>query len=256
MTKPSRDPSVHDEPHLRGEPLRADPSEARVERRRREAPSRLPSEDQRVEHTVWDEPGLSPTLVGAPPAGDLTYRTWLEKRRSETSVLRTWAVAAGVALLAGPWAVVGAFLGSGQTLFSIVALVVFGPVVEETMKVAAALYVIEKRPFLFRSAAQIALCVLTGAFVFSALENVLYLKVYIPGPPASLVRWRWSVCVAMHMSCSAIVGLGLMRTWRDVWARMAPPRLTLLYPYMFAAIALHGFYNGLALILARGLYRF
>ncbi len=256
MRKPSSDPSVHEEPHLRGKGYRADRTEARAARTLNRAAQRGQSEDEKVEHTVWDEPGLSPQLAGPTPEGELTYDRWLQGRREQVGVGRTWAVAGLVALLAGPWAILGAFWGSGQTKFSILAIVVFAPVVEEVMKTAAALYVVEKRPFLFRSPFQIAICVLVGAFVFSATENILYLKVYIPDASSILIRWRWTVCLAMHMGCSLIVGLGIMRIWRDVWQRRARPRLTLGFPYVLTAVILHGAYNAFAVILSLAGLRF
>jgi len=233
------------EPHLRGRPLQPDPSEERADRTL--AHGQRP--DQGVEHTIWDEPALSPLLAGAVPPGELTYRRWLLERRDRTTAARSWAITIGAAAAAGPWAVLGAFWGSGRTVFSVAALIAFAPLVEEMMKAALALYVVEKKPFLFRSRAQIGLCVVAGAFAFAVLENLLYLNVYIPKPPVALVRWRWSVCVALHMGCSLIASMGLMRVWTDTWRRLDRPRLALAYPYVLTAVVVHGTYNALALLL-------
>ena len=182
------------------------------------------------------------------PAG-AGYAEWLVKRREGAGVARPWAVTLGLALLAGPWAVVGAFYGSGETAFSILAIVVFGPVVEEMMKVAVATYVVEKRPYLFTSRAQIMFAGLAAGVAFASIENLLYLGVYIPHPTVGMVRWRWSVCVAMHVGCSLVASLGLARVWRDAWKRLARPRLTLAYPYLVAAVVIHGTYNAFAVAL-------
>ena len=255
MSVPSRDDSVFDEPHVRGGGYRPDPSEARVSSAGEGTDRGDESEDERVEHTVWDEPGLSPVLAGAVPPAELTYRRWLEKRRGQVSPAKSWMVTFLVVLVAGPWAFLGAFWGRGQTAFSIVALVLFGPIVEEMMKNAVGLYVVEKRPFLFRSSGQIAVCALAGGFVFAALENLLYLGVYTSSASIALVQWRWTVCVAMHMGCSLIVGMGLIRIWRDTWQRLARPRITLGFPFIVAAVIAHGAYNGFALVLAAAGYR-
>lgn len=244
MTDPSRDPSVFEEPHLRGGRSSIDPSEARAET------------DERAERSVWDEPGLSPELAGPPAEGDVTYARWLEGRARETTLPASWLVTLGVALAAGPWAVIGAFLGGGESIPGVFAMVVFGPVLEEVAKVAVMLYVVEKRPFVFRSAAQIAVCALAGGAVFAVIENVVYLNVYIPQPSAGVVRWRWTVCVAMHVGCSFVAGLGLVRIWRDVWERKARARTTLGYPYLVAAAAIHGTYNAFALVLQAADYGF
>jgi RsiW-degrading membrane proteinase PrsW (M82 family) len=250
------DPSIDDEPHMRGEPLRGDPSERTAETKlnpERHAPE---SGAAKLEHSVWDEPGLSRELAGEPPPGTLTYETWLARGRGRTGWPASWAVTAVVALLAGPWAVLGALWGSGQSLFQILLIIVFGPVAEEVMKTAAVLYVIEKRPYWYRSPLQIALCALAGGLAFAAIENLMYLHVHIADPSPGLVYWRWTVCTGMHTACSFIAGLGLVRIWRDVWKRRARPNLTLGFPYLAAAILIHGSYNAFAMYLAMSDYQF
>ena len=252
MAKKRRAPSVFDEPHMRGGELKADPSEERAETvlwRERAAGA---SDDARVDHTVWDEPGLSAELAGAPPADGLTYRRWLARRRSEVSPARTWAVTAGLALAAGPWAVLGAVLGSREGGFAILAVLVFGPVAEEVMKVAAPLCVVERRPFLFRSPVQIAVCALAAGLAFAAIENLFYLGFYRSGPQSGMVMWRWTVCVAVHMGCSLVAWMGVIRVWRDVWQRGDRPRLWLAFPYQVVAILIHALYNASVLLFAVG----
>ena len=254
MAKKRRMPSVFDEPQMRAGEFEPDPSEGRADRVLADERAAGRADDARVEHTVWDEPALSAELAGPPPEGGLTYRRWLLERRRETGAARSWLVTLGVALAAGPWAVLGAMLGTGRSAFGVLTIAVFGPVAEELMKVAAALYVVEKRPFLFRSPVQIALCALVAGLSFAALENALYLGVYAAAAGPRTVVWRWTVCVALHVGCSLVAGLGLIRVWRDTWARVDRPRLTLAYPYLVAAIVLHGLYNG-AVLLASGSLR-
>ena len=246
MSDPSNDPSIFHEPHLRGTPSRPDPSEKRADRTLEKARRRDATADRKVEHGVWDEPGISPDLAGDVPDGELTYARWLDLRRAQTTAARSWATTAAIALCAGPWAILGAFYGSGQTAFSIMAICVFGPVVEEVMKIAAAMYVVEKKPFLFQHPVQIAMCAVAAGLAFAAVENLLYLYVYVPNPPTWLIWWRWTVCVTMHTGCTLVAGLGVMRIWRDLWERRARPRLQLAYPYLVTAIVIHGVYNAFA----------
>jgi len=253
MKKPARDPSVSAEPHMRGGGFESDPSERRVERKQRD---RVVPGSEKAEHSVWDEPNLSPELVGDRPPGAPSYSAWLMERRSQVGLSRSWAITALLAVVAGPWALLGAFWGAGQTVFSVLAIVVFAPVVEEMMKVAATLYVVEKRPYLLRSPVQIILCVLAGAFAFAAVENVMYLRVYLHPASRMLVRWRWTVCVAMHMGASLTAGMGLVRVWRDVWRRGDRADVGLASPWLIGAIALHGAYNAFALALGASGYRF
>jgi hypothetical protein len=53
----------------------------------------------------------------------------------------------------------------------------------------------------------------------------------------------------MHVGCSLIAGLGVMRTWREAWKRMERPSMALGYPYLVVAVAIHGTYNAFALAL-------
>lgn len=248
MRRSENDPSIEQEPHLRNGAFQTDPSEVAAESNLRRETTASDLDDQ-VEHTVWDEPSLSRDLTGELPQGGLTYARWIEKRLAETTTSRSWAVVIGVALAAGPWAILGAFIG-GESTFGILMLVAFGPMVEEMMKIAAALWVVEKRPFLFQSRAQIALCALAGGFVFAAIENVLYLKVYVEEPFALLIHWRWSACVALHMGCSLVASMGLMRIWAKSIEQHSRPELSTGLVYILVAIVIHGIYNGFAVLLS------
>ncbi len=254
MTHPPDDRSVFREPHLRGGPYRSDPSEASADETLREA---TPSDSERVEQTVWDEPGISDTLTGGRPSDALTYARWLDKGRSETSLPKSWLITMGLALVAGPWAIVGAlFGGGGGTVSHIIAIIVVAPVIEETMKIAAVLYVVERRPFLLRSAAQIGICTLVSGLTFACIENLLYLRAFLNDPSPALTYWRWTVCVGLHVGCSSIAGFGLMRIWRDIWNRRARPRLQLGFPYVVTAVVIHGVYNAFAVALHLSQFRF
>ena len=255
MSKPEHDPSIEHEPHLRGGGFTPDPSAPAARRTVRDAIQNQ-SDDDRVEHTVWDEPALSRDLAGQTPTDGLTYADWLGQRIVETSAGRSWSIAAVIAIAAGPWAIVGALFGGNQSTFGVVMITVFGPVMEEMMKVAAVLWVVEKRPFLFRSRVQIALCVLAGALVFAAVENVLYLNVFVRNPPVLLIRWRWTVCVALHMGCSFTAGLGLMKIWRSTIENRTRPQLTSGAAYMVTAIVIHGVYNGFAVLMSMVEFQF
>ncbi len=252
MSDHSTDPGIGEEPHLRGGSFEADPSEAQAKENLRVGKFDRDPIEQRVEHGVWDEPSLSSELAGDKPKGAATFRSWIERGRARTGFFRSWTVTALVAAVAGPFAILGAFMGqnaAGGSAIGILVLVVFAPVIEETMKIAAAAYVVEKRPWLFTSSTQIIICCLAGGFIFAAIENLLYLHVYVPDPPEWLPRWRWTVCVALHMGCSLIAGMGLVRIWRGVWGNMSRAKLSLGYPYVLVAVIIHGTYNGFAFLL-------
>ena len=241
MTNPSRDHSVEHEPHLRKEIFASDPTEHTVEPI---LDRRVGSEAERVEHSVWDEPGLTKELTGPAPKDAPTYARWLERNRADTSRSTSRLVAILVAVVSGPWAIVGAlFYSRDNALLGLVVAVLIAPVVEEVMKSAAALWVIEKRPYLFKSSRQIMFSILCGAFCFAAIENVMYLFVYVENPNNALVLWRWTICVALHMSCTAISGVGLLRVWNETMTNLTRPELSHWFPMLVVAALFHGIYN-------------
>ncbi len=244
---------IEHEPHLSpgpfsGDPTAADPSEAKASElfRRELAKS---TEADAVEHTVWSEPALAAELAGNPDEHQLTYRGWLTKNIAETTWSQSLVAMFLVALAAGPWAVLGAFyVGSysgnlSGNLFSILMFTVFGPVAEEVAKVAAALWVVEKRPYLFRSLWQVFLCAACGGLAFAAIENLLYIYVYVPKHTAEFVHFRWTVCVFLHVSCSLVAGVGLARIWDNAIRNLHPPRLAMGVPWFVIAMVGHGLYN-------------
>ncbi len=252
MSDPSNDPSINNEPHMRDQPPHHDPSEEIAEQHLARDHEHDDPEEQAVERSVWDELSTSPELTGDTPHDALTYQKWLVKHHRQTTVLRSWAITIAVTLLAGIWAVLGSLWSGMQTTFTfgLLATVVFGPVAEEVMKIAAALYIVEKRPYLFRSPLQIVICVLASAVVFATIENVIYLNIYDSTPSSTMVYWRWTVCVALHVGCSLIAGLGLVRIWADMWKHCRRPTMSLGFPFLVTAILVHGAYNAFVTVLS------
>lgn len=227
MSRPTHDPSVRGEPHFRED-----------------------SGETGSVDSVWDEPSLAPELAGPPPEGAATYANRLLAAKSRTPRYRTWLVTGAVALAAGPWAVLGAFLGAQGADSAVLVVVVVAPLTEEVLKVSAPLLVVEIWPHLFSCASQILLASVASGFVFAAIENVIYLYVYIPQPSEELIRWRWTVCVAVHVVCSLVAGVGVAKVWRGVWARLSRPRLESAFAYIAAAAIAHGAYNAFATVRA------
>lgn len=256
MDKPSKDPSVFDEPHLRDQNFQLDPSESKAVENLVGDNALKDLKEEELEHGVWDEPVLSESMAGWKPEDAVTYSSWIREKREKTDAFKSIAITIGIAVLAGPFAVLGAFLSSQGGTFMFLYVVILGPVCEEMMKNALSLYVVEKRPWLFKAPVQIMICALASGFVFAAIENVLYLKVYIKQPPTALVLWRWTVCVALHMGCALIMSLGLARVWKNVWSTYERPQLSLAYPYTIAAMVIHGTYNLLAVFISDSKFGF
>ena len=253
----SRDQSLSGEPHLRsGLTPEIDPSERKAARKI------VGTEDdtfaEEAERSVHDEPVHTVNTQCEVPVNALTYARWYDRMCEDTGPIERLVLAFLIVLAAGPIAVLGTFMatlsGPSMGLVSLLAIAVVGPTIEEVMKSALIGYVVEKRPFLLISRTHIvAMGVLSGV-AFAAIENVLYLKVYVPDPEPWLIAWRWTVCVALHAFCTGLASYGLAKVWHTGITQGQKPSLDKAYPYLVGAILIHGIFNGtLVLVEAFGL---
>ena len=283
MPEPSDDPSVFREPHLQPQAKEPDPSEAKADAtlgREAAGPDAISGSGQ----SVYDEPDIFPgrrpevvwqdwscsrcgynlrglptghpcpecghrELYRPPPPGAQSYQSWLQERLARTSPSVGWYVALAAVLLGGPLAVIAALIKSAQgglvATSSFFVAVVFAPAVEETMKIAAAAFVVEVRPYLFRRVGQIQFATVGTACVFAVIENFIYLNVYVPNPSAELVIWRWTVCVALHVACTLVASRGLTDVWKRTVTEFRPPKVARGLGMLAMAIVIHGGYNAI-----------
>ena len=198
------------------------------------------------DETVWDEPALAKSL-----SGNVSGRNWFQyflERSQRTSVTFSWWITFCIVLVAGPLAIVGT-LAQGIFSSGLTMIVIMGPTIEEIMKVAIPLWIVERQPWWFRSSAQILICGLCSGLAFAAVENVMYLNIYVPNPSPGLAQWRWSVCVLMHSGCSVIASLGVARVWRCITVSQSRPELSRGAAFLLAAVIVHGSYNAMAVLL-------
>lgn len=231
--------SVRDEPALHPEccTKKAEPEQPPKEE------SDVPEED-RIRDSVFSEPGaVSPHTA---------YRDWLTaKSRCYTpGKILLATIAAGI--LGGLAAVPGVFLAGQWTFFQLIYLVGFGPLIEEIMKQAGMIYLLEKRPCSVQRGWQFVLASVIAAGIFATLENLLYQHLYLhslkPDALSIVMVFRWRVCLCLHVSCAIIAGMGLRRAWLRHREQGRPVELSDAYGWFTTAIVLHGVYNLLAVI--------
>ena len=191
-----------------------------------------------------DEPALRwrPDL----PAGPETV--W--QRRDETPWIRRWAAVLAVAIASGPFAIAAAMVEnsfSGAAL--VLLLVAFGPLIEEIVKAAGALFLAEQRPWLVPAAWTLPVLTCLSGLVFASIENWWYLEVLIDDPSRQIIQWRWIFGPLVHGVGSLIVGIGAARLWRQAMTTGRRAAFDIAQPYIVTAAVFHGLYNGLALLL-------
>ncbi len=274
------DPSVFDEPQFHADAAQPDPTEQRAAETLRRQHQRDPEAD--LNQSVFDEPNIFPHRDHAPIDQDWTcshcgynlrglrtgdrcpecghielytpsppeapsYQSWLRFHMAMMTPSRGWKVSIMVALLGGVWAVLAAssdaYAPAMVTRTGILLVVVFGPTMEESLKVGAALLIVEARPYVFQRSEQIWFATLGTALGFAIIENILYLNLYIPNPSVPLVIWRWTACVALHMGCTYVATRGLVRVWKQAITELRAPRLSLGMPALVTAIVLHACYS-------------
>lgn len=246
MSEPTSDPSIEHEPHLRQQSFQTNPDELPprpvADRENGDTPA---AED--VEHNVWEEPALAADLAGAAPEGQITYARWLDQRIAATSYAKSLGVMLLLIASSGPWGVFGALFGGAGggdlSTAGIVAVAIIGPITEEIMKIALAMWVVEKRPYLFKAIWQILVCAAAGGLLFGAIENLIYMHIYIPDASRSLARWRWTVCTGLHLNCSFVAGVGLARVWDRAMRTRTRPELGYGMGWFATAMLGHGLYN-------------
>ncbi|MCC5874959.1 MAG: PrsW family intramembrane metalloprotease [Candidatus Sumerlaeia bacterium] len=246
--KPSSQPGLENEPQYQQGPHLPDPTEARTDKRFSGRTSPHSSDNAAAGESVWDEPTFDPGLSGAVPEDAVTWERHLRAKQAATTAEQSLLTTLGVALAAAPFAVIGAFYYGHATAFAVVAAVFFAPLLEEVLKVTVCAWVVEARPWLFKHGSQIILCGLAAGFFFGVIENLLYLNVYIPNPSTELIIWRWTVCTALHMTCSCLAAIGLYKVWKKSVRTGTRVPLTAAAPWMLVAIILHAAYNALAIL--------
>lgn len=198
------------------------------------------------------QPGDEPALRDmAASDGTESYADLYARRLQETAPTSRWGAVLTVVVVAGPLGILGALgaVTAQVTFFGILAIVAFGPAVEEITKAIGAVILVERYPWLIPAAWLIPVMTVAGGLGFAAIENWVYLEIYIPDPTPEIIRWRWIFGPLVHGVSSLFVGVGLRRAWLDSVRHGSVPALRVGQAWIIAGVAFHGAYNLVAVIL-------
>ncbi|MFQ5430081.1 MAG: PrsW family glutamic-type intramembrane protease [Phycisphaerae bacterium] len=282
MSRPDSDPSVDREPFQDERPARPDPSERAADRvlgRAHRGPG--DRQEEQARHSVFDEPDILPgrtpetitqdwfcrrcgynrrglqtggrcpecgeiELYRPPPDEAPSLAAWYRDRRQRVSPLNRWGWLALAMVFGSLLPFLGTVVGQASTFTT---RVLIGPSLEEVLKLALLIYLVESRPFLFRRTREVWLPAVGGALGFALLQNSVYSVWILAAPTLGMVLWRWMFCTALHITCTAVAAAGLVRVWRRSEEEARRPRLHGAAGSLAAAIMLHAVYNACVMMM-------
>jgi len=158
-----------------------------------------------------------------------------------------WRVLALViALGGGVLGVLGAIiqeLSQGSLLVAFVA----APMIEEVMKPSGVYLLLVRWPKLLTSRLYTAFLAALGGLVFAIVENIIYLQFYFPEHTQTLVVFRYSACLTLHVVCSFIVGFGINQKLLAS-VRGEIPFLKGNKKFFFVPMIIHSLFNIMAVL--------
>lgn len=188
------------------------------------------------EHTE----SIAPVTTAPAPAG--TAGAFDPSQDSLRSVSRQWLILAPlIALIGGVFGILGAAANEAGYGWYIAPFVA-APVIEEIVKPCGVYFLLSKKPEVLLSRRYTAFLAALSGLAFALIENAMYLCVYVPDPSQSLIIWRFTVCIALHTSCSYIVGLGINQRL-TAWVRREDRFMGGNAKYFILAMTIHSAYN-------------
>jgi hypothetical protein len=243
--EPSNDPDINMEPHLRARYEQVPPVDPAIDAPLGMSPnirSFSDKSEEDIDHSVWDEPSLRPEIASNPPDEALTYANWLNQRTSSFSAKESWLVTLGVILLSGPCAILlslfAGVVSSQYQVANVVLVCLVSPLLQEIFKIIIPLWIVEKRPYLFKSWFQFFLCAVASATIFASVTNVM-LALPFEEVSRPFFLFMWCGILGMHLITTCIATQGLETIWLNTHNSGKPPKLEHGYPYFITAIGIH-----------------
>lgn len=196
---------------------------------------------EKVLHSVHSEPEHGDSARSTQLAELIAYK------RGSGGPVTLAAILLLSLLMAGPVAVLGTFIGAQQGYVGGIYLCVVGPVVEEMMKIAVLLFLLERKPWYILSGATIYIVAGVSGVMFGVIENMIYQYIYLAkvadAVRLGIMEFRWTVTVLLHGLTTLVAGYGLHRAWRATIARGRLFDSGIAEPFIGAGIVIHGLYN-------------
>ena len=224
--------SVEDEPALTGRPSAGAFT-------REVAPEEGRDEVELLRDSVTNEPH------GDAAAGRVVFAEWIEAKRRSCTLGGNLSVTVLAAIMGGPFAVVGALMSGQSGWWGVLYLCLMGPIAEELLKQSGMVMLLERRPWRLFSAWQFPFAAGVSALIFATVVNLLYQHVYLSYVPnaGTVMVFRWTWCTGLHLVCSVVASLGLVRVYRRVRDEDVPADLSMAFPWFVVAIAVHAAWN-------------
>jgi RsiW-degrading membrane proteinase PrsW (M82 family) len=160
-----------------------------------------------------------------------------------------WRVLAPLVALGG--SVLGVLGAMFQELSQGSLLVAFAaaPMIEEVMKPSGVYILLVQWPQVLTSRIYTAFLAALGGLSFAVVENIIYLQFYFPEHTQTLVVFRYSICLMMHVVCSFILGFGINQKLLAS-VRGEVPLLKGNKKFFFIPMIIHSLFNIMAVLVA------
>ncbi len=146
----------------------------------------------------------------------------------------------------GALGVVGAIMQEWSYASPLVAFVA-APMIEEVMKPSGVYLLLVRWPKALTSRIYTALLAAVGGLSFAIVENIIYLQFYFPEHTQTLVVFRYSACLIVHVVCSFIFGFGINQKLLAS-VRGEIPFLKGNKQFFFIPMILHSLFNIMAVL--------
>ena len=132
---------------------------------------------------------------------------------------------------------------------SLLVAFVAAPMIEEVMKPCGVYLLLVRWPEVLISRLYTALLAAVGGLSFAVVENIIYLQFYFPEHTQTLVAFRYSACLAVHVVCSFILGFGINQKLLAS-IRGEIPFLKGNKKFFFIPMIIHSLFNIMAVLVA------